>query len=114
MNGVGNRASDFSELLTKSEVQRWHRSNGAPLSNGDMNDDFRHALHRAGIDRKATVHWLRHTYTTMSEHAGIPWVVYSRISGHATEDISRRYTHQLEVEARDGIANLDSYLRNPR
>lgn len=92
----------------------WHRSNGAPLTNGDMNEDFRHALRRVGIDRKATVHWLRHTYTTMSEHAGIPWVVYSRISGHATEDISRRYTHQLEVEARDGIANLDSYLRNPR
>lgn len=92
----------------------WHRPEGTPLTNADMNSALRQALRRAGIKRPATVHWLRHTYTTMSEHAGIPWVVYSRISGHASEDISRRYTHQLEAEARDGIARLDAYLRERR
>ncbi len=92
----------------------WHRAQGTPLTNADMNTSLRQALRRAGIRRPATVHWLRHTYTTMSEHAGIPWVVYSRISGHGSEDISRRYTHQLEVEARDGIARLDAYLREHR
>lgn len=92
----------------------WHHTQGTPLTNADMNTALREALRRAGIKRPATVHWLRHTYTTMSEHAGIPWVVYSRISGHASEDISRRYTHQLEVEARDGIARLDAYLRERR
>lgn len=92
----------------------WDRPDGLPLTNGDMNRDFRDALERTGITRPATVHWLRHTYTTMAGHAGIPWVVYSRVSGHASEDISRRYTHQLEVEARDGIAKLDTYLHEDR
>lgn len=90
----------------------WHRPTGQPLTNNDTNEMLRAALKRAGINRDATTHWLRHTYTTMAEHAGIPWVVYSRISGHATEDVSRGYTHQLEVESRAGIQRLDSYLRH--
>lgn len=72
---------------------------------------LRLALKTAGIDRKATVHWLRHTYTTMAEHASIEWVVYAGISGHAAEGISRRYTHQLEQEAQAAIGRLDQYLR---
>lgn len=89
----------------------WHRADGHALTNADTNALLRAALHRAGIKRDATTHWLRHTYTTMAEHAGIPWVVYSRISGHATEDVSRGYTHQLEDESRAGISRLDSFLR---
>ena len=89
----------------------WHRINGHPLTNGDTNELFRKALRMAGIKRDATTHWLRHTYTTMAEHAGIPWVVYSRISGHASEDVSRGYTHQLETESRAGIDQLESFLR---
>jgi len=89
----------------------WRRDDGEPLTNGDTNALFRGALKDAGIELDATTHWLRHTYTTMAEHAGIPWVVYSRISGHATEDVSRGYTHQLETESRAGIARLDSFLR---
>jgi integrase len=89
----------------------WHKPNGQPLSNTDSNTRLRLALKAAGIDRRATVHWLRHTYTRMAEHAGIEWVVYAGISGHASEGISRRYTHQLEQEAQAGIGRLDRYLR---
>jgi integrase len=91
----------------------WHRSTGTPLTNGDSNAAFRVALARAGVDRPATTHWLRHTYTTMAEHAGIPWVVYAGISGHGSEDISRKYTHQLEQEARAGIEMLANFLQPP-
>lgn len=90
----------------------WHRPDGHPLTNSDTNEMLRVALKKAGIERDATTHWLRHTYTTMAEHAGIPWVVYSRISGHASEDVSRGYIHQLEAESRAGIARLDSFLRH--
>jgi integrase len=88
----------------------WHRADGKPLDNGDSNRVLRAALAKAGVNRPATVHWLRHTYTTMAEHAGIEWVVYAGISGHASEDISRRYTHQLEQEAREGVERLNEYL----
>lgn len=88
----------------------WHRADGSPLTNSDSNDAFRIALNKAGINRPATTHWLRHTYTTMSEHAGIPWVVYAGISGHGSEDVSRKYTHQLEQEARTAVDALDRFL----
>lgn len=71
---VGHSLGGAYAQHAAATIGPWHRSNGAPPTNGGMNEDFRHALRHAGIDRKATVHWLRHTYTTMSEHAGIPWV----------------------------------------
>lgn len=89
----------------------WHGRGGLPLTNAESNGALRQALERAQIERRATVHWLRHTYTTMAEHAGIQWVVYAGISGHASEGISRRYTHQLAEEARAGVERLDEYLR---
>ncbi|WP_460572960.1 tyrosine-type recombinase/integrase [Humibacter soli] len=89
----------------------WHRPDGSPLTNADTNGALRTALTRAGIQRPATMHWLRHTYTTMAEHAGLEWVVYASISGHASEDMSRRYTHQLEQEATAGVNRLNAYLR---
>lgn len=72
---------------------------------------FRGAMALAGIHRSATTHWLRHTYTTMAEHAGIPWVVYAGVSGHSSEGVSRRYIHQLEQEARAGVDRLHDFLR---
>lgn len=89
----------------------WHRPDGSPLTNADLNSALREALTAAGINRPATMHWLRHTYTTMAEHAGLEWVVYANISGHASEDVSRRYMHQLEQEATEGVDRLDKYLR---
>jgi integrase len=51
----------------------WHRPNGSPQTNTDDNDHLRTVLERAGIDEPAaTTHWLRHTYATHSERAGIP------------------------------------------
>lgn len=111
-------ADTAAALRTQIEADRgpnphglvWHGRGGRPLTNADRNDALRRALDEAGIPRRITVHWLRHTYTTMAEHAGIQWVVYAGISGHSSEGISRRYTHQLELEARAGVDRLGDYL----
>lgn len=92
----------------------WHGPGGLPLTNAESNQALRQSLNQAKIERRATVHWLRHTYTTMAEHAGIQWVVYAGISGHSSEGISRRYTHQLANEARAGVQRLDEYLHAGR
>jgi len=39
---------------------------------------------------------------------------FSPASGRIRTGTVRRYTHQLEVEARDGIAKLDTYLHEDR
>ena len=50
----------------------------------------------------------------MAEHAGTQWVVYAGISGHGSEGISRRYTHQLKKEAQAGVDRLNDYLLAPK
>lgn len=74
----------------------WHRDDGSPLANKDDNDLLRAALIQAGIDRPtATTHWLRHSYTTLAEHAGITHAAYAGVSGHNSQQASNPYRHEL-------------------
>lgn len=67
----------------------WHRSDGSPTTNADDNAALDVALRKAGVDRPgATTHWLRHSYVTLSEHAGIPWAAFSGVSGHSSPEAS--------------------------
>ncbi|GAA1661186.1 tyrosine-type recombinase/integrase [Microbacterium lacus] len=89
----------------------WPRENGSPKTNADDNIDLRSALARAGVDRPtATTHWLRHSYVTLSEHAGIPWAAFSGVSGHSTPEASDPYRHVLTTEGRQAVESLAAWL----
>lgn len=89
----------------------WHRSDGGPMTNTDDNRALQAALHRAGIDRPAaTTHWLRHSYTTLAEHAGIPHAAYAGVSGHSSEQASDPYRHALTAEGRRAVVALAEWL----
>ena len=89
----------------------WHRGDGSPKTNSDDNDDLRASLVRAGIDRpNATTHWLRHTYVTLSEHAGIPWVAAAGVSGHGSPEASDPYRHVLTTEGRIAVETLERWV----
>jgi integrase len=90
----------------------WHRTDGSPMTNADDNDALRSALARAGVDRPAaTTHWLRHSYTTLAEHAGIPHAAYAGVSGHSSEQASDPYRHPLTAEGRRAVDALAQWLR---
>jgi integrase len=90
----------------------WHRMDGSPMTNADDNDALRAALARAGVDRPtATTHWLRHSYTTLAEHAGIPHAAYAGVSGHGSEQASDPYRHPLTAEGRRAVDALAQWLR---
>lgn len=92
----------------------WHRSDGSPKTNADDNADLRAALVRAGVDRPgATTHWLRHSYVTLSEHAGIPWAAFSGVSGHSSPEASDPYRHVLTSEGRRAVQNLAAWVESP-
>jgi len=91
----------------------WHRPDGVPLTNSEDNAALRAALLRAGIDRPdASTHWLRHSYTTLSEHAGIPHAAYAGVSGHNSEQASDPYRHALTAEGRRAVDTLAEWLRS--
>lgn len=89
----------------------WHRPNGAPLTNTDDNGLLSDALRKAGVDQPhATTHWLRHSYVTLSEHAGIPWAAFAGVSGHSTPDATDPYRHILTDEGRQAVESLASWI----
>ena len=92
----------------------WPRPDGSPRTNTDDNEDLRAGLRRAGVDRPdATTHWLRHSYVTLSEHAGIPWAAFSGVSGHTTPEASDPYRHVLTAEGRRAVENLAAWVDSP-
>ena len=89
----------------------WHRADGSPKTNTDDNDDLRAALLRAGVDQgDATTHWLRHSYVTLSDHAGIPWAASAGVSGHGSPEASDPYRHVLTAEGRKAVETLAGWL----
>lgn len=91
----------------------WHRVSGSPKTNTDDNADLREALRHAGIDQPdATTHWFRHSYVTLSEHAGIPWAAFSGVSGHSTPEASDPYRHVLTTEGRRAVEHLATWVHD--
>ncbi|MCC2032601.1 tyrosine-type recombinase/integrase [Microbacterium allomyrinae] len=89
----------------------WHRADGSPKTNTDDNDDLRAALLRAGVAQgDATTHWLRHSYVTLSEHAGIPWAASAGVSGHGSPEASDPYRHVLTAEGRRAVERLAAWV----
>lgn len=91
----------------------WHRSTGSPRTNVDDNDHLRSALREAGVNQPdATTHWLRHSYVTLSEHAGIPWAAFAGVSGHSTTEASAPYRHVLTAEGRRAVEDLSRWVES--
>lgn len=89
----------------------WRRDDGSPMTNNDDNIALRASLVRAGVDRPAaTTHWLRHSYTTLAEHAGIPHAAYAGVSGHNSQQASNPYRHELTAEGRRAVGTLADWL----
>jgi len=62
-----------------------------PLSN--VQDAFRLALHQSGIPKKASVHTLRHSYTTHLLEAGVNLRLIQEYLGHNSAETTSLYTH---------------------
>lgn len=107
------RAHASSDGGWNSHELVWPRTDGSPKTNTEDNEDLRAALLQADVDRPdATTHWLRHSYVTLSEHAGIPWAAFSGVSGHTTPEASDPYRHVLTGEGRAAVENLADWVNS--
>jgi integrase len=70
---------------------------------------FERACQKAGV-RNATFHDLRHTFVTNARRAGIDYFRIMAITGHKTMAVFKRYNMVDEVDLRQAISQIDTYM----
>ena len=82
----------------------------APVSNSSVQVAFRKALKSAGINKKATVHSLRHSWATHLLEAGINLRLIQTWLGHSTPATTSVYTHLTEKAKTDAAKTIDELM----
>jgi integrase len=81
-----------------------------PISNSSVQVAFRKALKSAGINKKATVHCLRHSWATHLLEAGINLRLIQAWLGHSTPATTSVYTHLTEKAKSMAIKSIDELM----
>jgi integrase len=81
-----------------------------PLSNSSVQVAFRKALKATGINKKATVHTLRHSWATHLLEAGINLRLIQVWLGHSTPATTSVYTHLTEKAKTVAIKSIDELM----
>ena len=77
--------------------------NGTILYADQLRRVLRRALEYAGIEKRLTLHHLRHTFATRALQSGIPITVVSKWLGHASISITYSNIHScVEVRGNNG------------
>jgi integrase/recombinase XerD len=81
-----------------------------PLSNSSVQTAFRSALKSAGINKKATVHSLRHSWATHLLEAGINLRLIQVWLGHSTPATTSVYTHLTEKAKTMAVKSINELM----
>lgn len=80
----------------KGRPQPWlfpSRRNDGPISQSSLQRTFRDALQQSGINKKASVHTLRHSYATHLLERSVDLRIIQRLLGHTSLKTTSVYTH---------------------
>ena len=83
-----------------------------PVSNSSVQTVFRKALKTAGINKKASVHTLRHSWATHLLEAGINLRLIQAWLGHSTPATTSVYTHLTEKAKTVAIKSIDELMND--
>ena len=81
-----------------------------PVSNSSVQAAFRKALKSAGINKKATVHSLRHSWATHLLEAGINLRLIQAWLGHSTPATTSVYTHLTEKATTMAVKSINELM----
>ena len=81
-----------------------------PVSNSSVQKALHSALKSAGINKKATVHSLRHSWATHLLEAGINLRLIQAWLGHSTPATTSVYTHLTEKAKTVAIKSIDELM----
>jgi integrase len=83
-----------------------------PVSKSSVQTAFRKALKTAGINKKATVHTLRHSWATHLLEAGTNLRLIQAWLGHSTPATTSVYTHLTEKAKSMAIKSIDELMED--
>jgi integrase len=83
-----------------------------PISNSSVQSAFRKALKTAGLNKKATVHSLRHSWATHLLEAGINLRLIQAWLGHSSPATTSVYTHLTEKAKSMAIKSIDELMED--
>jgi len=80
---------------------------GASLGKGAVQQAFRLAVKKAGIQKEVSVHSLRHTYARHLLEQGVDIVMIKELLGHAAIETTMMYLHVAKVNRVNAHSPLD-------
>ena len=92
---LGNK-SETTQISYNSTVNKFVEFIDKPLSEVKLEDlqlMIKRACKRAGIDERASAHWLRHSHASHSLEAGCNLRLLQQSLGHASVTTTERYLH---------------------
>ena len=83
-----------------------------PMEKGTVQSAFKAALFDSGINKKATVHTLRHSYATHLVEAGVHMRVIQEILGHASPNSTAIYAQISKPAENDSAGRINKMVQN--
>lgn len=110
--GVGNYLK--IDRPRKFLFERSNQQKGIPLSHTRIRGIMKDAMKAAGINKKACVHSLRHTYATHQLETGQTIYGVKRLLGHADIKNTEIYLHLAKVPEQAFYGLLDKLYEKPK
>jgi integrase/recombinase XerD len=82
-------------------------ANGGQYSGTSIQQVFKRAVVRSGINKKVTLHTLRHSYATHLLESGVNLRYIQEILGHSSPKTTQIYTHVSSEQSREIISPLE-------
>jgi len=88
------------------------REKGSPLGHGAVQQTFRLAVEKAGIQKDVCVHTLRHSFATHLLEQGVDIVTIKEQLGHAYIQTTMMYLHVAKVQRTQAHSPFDRLYRS--
>ncbi len=98
----------YREYRPKVYLFEGQRGGGTQYSQRSAQQVFRRSLARAGIDRRVTLHTLRHSYATHLLRSGTNLRVIQKLLGHNSSKTTEIYTHITDIQLAQVASPFDN------